>query len=327
MRSESINGVLIDYPDAVSFCFGTMPVNVKGYGRTRVAMTLKNNNTYQSVSESRNLFQGKCFFDLSYYARTLFLTDAFGDINYYERDNLLTMVEFSVTLELFNGETSEGTLTFDTSVVWGALGKGEVFDAQTEFKWYRNLPFTFSVYYPYENQKSINILADGENVLNWATNKRSIWSFPVSDVGNASKVQFVVDGKTITYNADDCTEGVYLRWLDRQGFIRYWLFKRGLLSHEVKDLMDIKRSNMGEEMSRRIFKSAGATLKVCAPLVNHVTYDMLVQIAMSPMVDMYIGNNEWMGVNVKSETYTKENVTMQDFEATVILPDTKVQSV
>lgn len=327
MRSEEINGIVVEYPDAVSFCFNNMPVLVKGYGGTYVNVAITNNNTLKTVAEKRKLFGGECFFDLSYYVRSLFLTDTFGDTD--ER-NAMTMVEYSVSVMLFNGDTQEGSVIFDTHVVWGALGVGEVFDKYSRLKYYRNLPFTFSIYYPYENAALMEVHADGEMSLAFYSS-RGIKNFNPSEFNYPDKVEFVGEDKTTTYIADDCTDGVYLRWLDRQGFMRYWLFKGGTSSYEVKDSLDVRRSDMHGYTERRISKAENAIFKACAPLVDGDTFDMLREVATSPMVDMYIGNDEedvpqWLAVNVKSETIEKTRETLQDFEITILLPETRLQS-
>ena len=328
MRSEEVNGVVIQYPDAVSFCFNTMPVLVKGYGGTYINVAITNNNTLKTVTEKRNLFGGDCFFDLSYYVRSLFLTDTIGDTS---GNDAMTMVEYSVSVMLFNGATQEGSLIFDTHVVWGSLGMGEVFDKYSRLKYYRNLPFTFSVYYPYENAARMEVYADGTKVLDF-NSSRGIKNFNPSQFGYPDKVEFKTEDKTITYIADDCTDGVYLRWLDRQGFIRYWLFKRGASSYEVKDALDVRRSDMQGHTERRISKAENAMFKACAPLVDGDTFDMLRELATSPLVDMYIGKDEddvpqWLAVNVKSDTIEKTRETLQDFEITILLPETRLQSI
>lgn len=346
MRSEEINGIVVEYPDIESFCFSAMPVIVKGYGGTltnpeggtHINVILKNVNTSEVLSEKRNLFDGDCFFDLSYYARTMFDTDTIRDVDYATTMSAMTSINLEVTVELWNGETKDHELVFTTTVIWGALNAGEVFPSGTEFKYYRNLPFVFSVYHPFEDSdlvsNTMKVLADGVQVQTYQ-GARGIKNFIKSVGQSADKVDFVaeyfLESTTITFIADDCTDGVYLRWVDRQGFIRHWLFKSGEGSYEVKDRLDVKRSNVYSEVTRRLVKSETKSFKVCAPLVDSYTFDMLTEVMTSPLVDMYIGTEDdvpqWLPVNVKSETVVKTKATLQDFEFSVILPETKLQSV
>lgn len=82
---------------------------------------------------------------------------------------------------------------------------------------------------------------------------------------------------------------------------------------------------------RKQRKTEENTLLVCAPLVDSDTYNFLFQLAMSPVVDMYMGKDSdkkdrWQGVNVAVETFNKTRAVLQDFIATIILPETRVQS-
>ena len=66
-------------------------------------------------------------------------------------------------------------------------------------------------------------------------------------------------------------------------------------------------------------------------IVDSDTYNFLFQLAMSPVVDMYMGKDSdkkdrWQGVNVAVETFNKTRAVLQDFIATIILPETRVQS-
>lgn len=346
MRSEEINGVIVEYPDMESFCFSAMPVIVKGYGGTfenpdggtHINVILKNVNTSEVLSEKRNLFNGDCFFDLSYYARTMFDTDTIRDVDYATTMSAMTSINLEVTVELWNGETKDNELVFTTTVIWGALNAGEVFQNCSEFKYYRNLPFVFSVYHPFENSGLIanvtGVYADDVQVQTYKGD-RGIKNFIKSVGQSANKVEFVAEYftelVTTTFIADDCTDGVYLRWVDRQGFIRHWLFKSGEGSYEVKDRLDVKRSDVYGDTVRRITKAESKSFKVCAPLVDSYTFDMLAEVMTSPLVDMYIGTEDdvpqWMPVNVKSETVVKTKAVLQDLEFSVMLPETKIQSV
>ena len=82
---------------------------------------------------------------------------------------------------------------------------------------------------------------------------------------------------------------------------------------------------------RKQRKMEETTLPVCAPLIDSITYDFLYQMATSPVVDMFMGyddngNARWMAVNVSVGNFVKQRVSLQDFEANIILPETNVQS-
>lgn len=139
---------------------------------------------------------------------------------------------------------------------------------------------------------------------------------------------------------DECTDGIYLRWINRHGFYCYWLFKRGDESKQISNDGEFIRNNMQDYnyvngyhggAGRKQRKTEENTLLVCAPLVDSETFDFLFQLALSPVVDMYAGKNvngvdSWKAVNVSVGNFNKTRAVLQDFVATIILPETRVQS-
>ena len=139
---------------------------------------------------------------------------------------------------------------------------------------------------------------------------------------------------------DDCTDGIYLRWVNRHGYYCYWLFKRGDAQLVVSNDGEFIRNNMQDYSykngyhggsGRKQRKTEENTLPVCAPLVDSDTYDFLFQLALSPVVDMYAGKDcngtdRWKAVNISVGTYSKTRAVLQDFVAEIILPETRVQS-
>ena len=147
-------------------------------------------------------------------------------------------------------------------------------------------------------------------------------------------------GTKVTLLANECTEGVYLRWVNRHGYYCYWLFVRGDENKQINNDGEFIRNNMQDYSyvngyhggsGRKQRKTEENTLPVCAPLVDSDTYDFLFQLALSPLVDMYAGkdvngDDRWQAVNVAVDTYNKTRAVLQDFTAEIILPETRVQS-
>ena len=53
----------------------------------------------------------------------------------------------------------------------------------------------------------------------------------------------------------------------------------------------------------------------------------LYELALSPVVDMYVKDaDKWLAVNVSVDTFVKTRSSLQDFVATVILPETRTVS-
>lgn len=141
-------------------------------------------------------------------------------------------------------------------------------------------------------------------------------------------------------SVDDSDNGTYLRWIDKHGFYCYWLFKSGDESRQIANDGEFIRNNMTDYSyvngyhggtGRKQRKTENNTLPVCAPLVDSTTYDFLFQLASSPVVDMYAGKDEegihrWCAVNIAVATFVKSQKSLQDFVATIILPETRIQS-
>lgn len=144
----------------------------------------------------------------------------------------------------------------------------------------------------------------------------------------------------ITCKVDNSDCGIYLRWINRHGMWCYWLFMQGDETSQVSNDGEFIRNNMQDYSykngyhggsGRKQRKMEETTLPVCAPLIDSITYDFLYQMATSPVVDMFMGyddngNARWMAVNVSVGNFVKQRVSLQDFEANIILPETNVQS-
>ena len=144
----------------------------------------------------------------------------------------------------------------------------------------------------------------------------------------------------ITCKVDNSDCGIYLRWINRHGMWCYWLFMQGNETSQVSNDGEFIRNNMQDYSykngyhggsGRKQRKMEETTLPVCAPLIDSITYDFLYQMATSPVVDMFMGyddngNARWMAVNVSVGNFVKQRVSLQDFEANIILPETNVQS-
>ena len=131
---------------------------------------------------------------------------------------------------------------------------------------------------------------------------------------------------TVTVVENDCGNGVYLRWIDRHGFYQYWLFQQG------------DNENKSDEYGEKLYgtfsdgdygyygvgwnqgKTMEKSFKACAPLVDNDTFNMLLTVHSSPLVDMYV-NSTWVPVNIASVTASDNGENLKDFEITVTMPD------
>lgn len=142
--------------------------------------------------------------------------------------------------------------------------------------------------------------------------------------------------KEITLKPDLRTEGVYLRWLGRNGEAEYWLFTPGKKSVNVAinnsftrftgDLAVPDNGVLGNSDFQDFSETRAITMGS-----NDVTLDefeRLCGLATSPVVEMLInndpGNYLWQRVNVAAGSYERNirrsTPGLQTFEITVNLP-------
>ena len=66
-------------------------------------------------------------------------------------------------------------------------------------------------------------------------------------------------------------------------------------------------------------------------MVDSDTFDMLQDLASSPVVDMYLGGDwmneedQWTSVTIKAGSYTKSRACLQDFVCEMIINNINVQ--
>ena len=151
---------------------------------------------------------------------------------------------------------------------------------------------------------------------------------------------------TITLNVNNCTEGIYLRWINKLGEYCYYLFNISSESNEIKN-GDVNIVNFLKNIdfeyesgyvngyakgtNRTQSKNGQKSIRLYVPLVDRDTFLFLESLIESVHIDLFCGygdSNEelWMGVNVSEGTFTKTNTPLQDFECNLILPFTFIQS-
>lgn len=364
MRTHKIGATTIEYPDEISFCFNPVVINVFGQIWAWVEVTVTDTLSRIVRSEKRALFESACFFDISFYMQSSFDLLDFNKVDYSVEgacDSKLGRL-FSVEIDFYNPDGSMGnTFQFNTFVMWGAMKVGERYNGDRTLTWFKNYPFSVGLY---SSVKSILLVkVDGVSQTNIQLSGQKVWNISLKDIDAKDHVLLTLPGSdtgasvfdntfdftfkaltnlasTIKIIVDNSKYGIYLRWINRHGFYCYWLFKRGDESIQVVNDGEFIRNNMQDYSykngyhggtGRKQRKTENNTLPVCAPLVDQDTYDFLFDIAMSPVVDLYAGKDangidRWKAVNVSVGTFNKSSRPLQDFIMTIILPETRVQS-
>lgn len=363
MRTETSGGITIQYADEIGFAFMPCIVKVTGSDVTSIELTIKGGGkSYHVVCDA---FNDGCVMDYREYIQSLFDGASKGNIDYsvnLEFDSLGMEVDF--TLYVMDGEQVAKTFPFTSFYVWGAMRPGETWGGYKRLTWFTNYPFSFGLYaasetrvligYEGSPQKELHIDSKGMfNVMSQNLDKGARYSMIYSydsEIKQATfndifDLSFLLGGgtqrKLLRIDFDDSDDGMYLRWIDRHGFYRYWLFVVGDQSREVASDGEYMRNNlwayadmvgyMGSYGRRQRYQRKD-TVSLCAPSVDTDTFDMLQDITSSPVVDLYLGgdanNNEdkWQSVTIKAGTYTKTGATLQDFICQLEFNDINIQA-
>ena len=294
MRTGTINGNTITYPDAVCFAFNPNKITIYAEGTANFVIgstgSIQDGGTFDSTFDmtfritkgafidERDGNRSKIVLDVSPYLQALFETDIVG---------LMPSKSIDVQVEM---GAEKLLLTFNT--VWGNIGIGESITDARKVKKFADYPFTVS----YFDNGMIHGLAE------------TVPSY-------------------ITVEYDDCTNGVYLRWIDKHGFYQYWLFgysQKELSSDEYGERLYKDFESNDSIGHYGVSRMQGMTMeqseKLCASLVDEEYYDMLSTIIGSPIIDMYV-DGTWVPVRVEGTNLAKKSDHLQDFEITVLLPD------
>lgn len=312
MREANINSISVSYPDAVVAAFGRNPIVISGLTGTYAEMVVSNGT--DSVTEKRSPFADECFFDLSYYLQVLFKQSSLGNVNYDNTSESGLSASYNVTLTFYDGSTSLGTHSFSIMALW-ASAVSNVNEYLTMFTGY---PFTIGIH-------SDGTYKGSMNGSSYTFNKSAAYSIPVTSEG----IFYLSDASGTTIKMvkikEQCGDGIYIRWIDRFGVYRYWLFRQGEASASIKANGEFVRKNTGTDYGKRMTaKEVSTEVEVCAPLVDGDTFNFLLGCASSPVVDMY-DNGEWVNVNVADSDIVRERAELQDFIINIMLPDTIIQ--
>lgn len=328
MREALLSGRTILVPDNVTFAFNPMRVKIDDAAGV-IAISITDGE--QTFTDSREPIGGKVAFDLSLYARSFFAID---------RKTMIQPKEVTCTVKEGLNEH-----TFTTLVIWGAMNVGERFNKPRTVTWFKNFPFTFTLYVPqgaiartrYDSNKySSATLQEGWNVINPNDlfNPSEFGVIRMDNYIHPSVWEYTFDetfrgmdeGTHISrLVVDECTKGIYLRWIDRHGYYQYYLFKGGDDVYQSKaqgDDVNVDYSSWYDFGNIQVqqHKQITNSVRACATLVDEETFKMLLGIHSSPIVDMWY-DNDWLPIRVGDATITKSGKPLQDVEIEIMLPN------
>ena len=360
MRQTTINGITIKYADAVGFAFLPCIIRASGSGVASIETTISRETKAHTYSVEA--FADSCIMDYREYVQALFDGISFGNLDYsreIQKSNL--GANFNITVKVKNSDGSNiAIFSYTTFYVWGAMRAGETWNGRKKLTWFTHFPFSFGIYMSEADDllvyadgritsKLIELAGQGIYEITSKVLKAGAKSYSIKDYGG--KIQQATFDTTFDFTfylktrsmytelasikADNTEKGIYLRWVDRHGFYRYWLFTQGDESRAISSDTSFVRNNLAE-YDDTIFGYLGAngrrqgygredTIPLCAPLVDSETFDFLQDLTSSPVVDMYLGSNKWQSVTIKAGTYTKTTSELQDFVCNLVINNTQIQ--
>lgn len=353
------NSIELQLPEEIYFAFNKSVVMMSVSGLKRAFVHIGSGDAqYDAVGVAIN---GTVTMDVSSYIQSIF-DDAKFNIdqkNKINLTNLCRIVSFHFGYELEDGTIRKGVYQTNITYIWGALMVGETFGGFKQYTAWKGYPFSFPIYISRaglisgvlnRNGFSYNVDSSGlyafviaERIVSVGVCRVTLTSAETIETTFSSAFDSSFQAKKNGEGTEVCLidfkeyrEGVYLRWIDRHGTWKYWLFERGDESKAVTADGEFIRSVLGttstisEELGysgRRKGYEVERTIELCAPLVDSDTYDMLSDISSSPVVDLWLGDdyNNWMSVTIKEGTYQKTRAVLQDFICNMVLNDIAVQ--
>ena len=360
MRQTTINGITIKYADAVGFAFLPCIIKASGSGVSSIETTISRETKAHTYSVEA--FADNCIMDYREYVQALFDGISFGNLDYSRESQKSNLgATFNISVKVKNSDGSNiAIFSYTTFYVWGAMRAGETWNGRKKLTWFTHFPFSFGIYMSEADDllvyadcritsKLIELAGKGIYEITSKVLKAGAKSYSIKDyVGKIQQATFDTTFDFTFYlktssqytelaviKADNTEKGIYLRWVDRHGFYRYWLFTQGDESRAISSDTSFLRNNLGG-YDDTIFGYIGAngrrqgysredTIPLCAPLVDSETFDFLQDLTSSPVVDMYIGSNKWQSVTIKAGTYTKTTAELQDFVCNLVINNTQIQ--
>ena len=363
MRQTTKNNITIHYPDAVGFAFLPCIIKASGSNLSWIEVIIRYNNTERSYNvETLN---GSCITDFKTYVQALFDGRIHAAYDWtIDYDSSVLYLQVGIEVNAYDDRDEQlASFDFRTNMVWGAPKYGETWNGYKRITWFTHYPFTFGIYlsklnanlligYDGAPNKLLKIPINGmvdfyAGILPSGAKYWNIYDYDgeiqQGTFDNSFDLTFslTTGGKKsllLRIDRDDTESGIYLRWIDRHGFIRYWLFAAWEETREIASDLSFIRNNLDDYLygyygdnGRRQGYERTDSIKLCAPLVDSDTFDMLQDLASSPVVDMYLvgdwsqEEDQWMSVTIKAGSYTKSTACLQDFVCEMIINNINVQ--
>lgn len=311
------------------FAFSPSYIQITGTAPLQeVTLTASNGVTFKRTTDSAN----KCTFPLMYVLKSFFASVDVGDVipmtigNFNAASKLMQKAK-TITLKV-GADTNTLVLTYD--ILFGALQVAEIEPTNITIYRFGTLPLTvmqdYGNYFWDDDGSSFDDNLYGKDV------------FPSLAI---TQVQFKT-GSTIhkTINISDlsyCSDGVYLRWVDRLGQYKYYQFKQKSYYNETtggdsfnKELLSLEPTSNGLYKSQKqLIDIEGNPVQIIG--LATATYEQqkhIQSLESSIKAWKYLGSNKWVEVEVKMKPIELDEMYQQNqsVELQITLPNLYLQS-
>lgn len=347
MREYNNDNIQLKYFNEVSFAFNPIPIIIENTSLDNIFVEVYIGGNKIGILKREKSKEGQIYFDLSSIIQSAIYPEHSIMYNIDIQGSKLCRV---ASVRLLSNDSFINT--FYTDVIWGALQIGEIFKQSKTRTWFKNYPFTVGAYTSqsvsvltrYDNEKYSDYERDTEmgtitifnpsEMFPDAVNKAAI---KIRNSDNINVFDYTFDDTfradpnnvILKLNISEKKGGIYLRWIDIHGDYCYYLFCTTSENLEVKnegseispffDSIEIDNNYHPGNLSIQT-KTVQKKITLYERFVDKETFDFLSGVISSPVVDMYIGNDTFIGVNISDGTVNKKDSHLQDFSCTLEYP-------
>lgn len=337
----------IAYTDAVSFCFSQMMINISEVGKGIESAEFTISGGGAAYYEIRESFHGRISIDICRYAQ-LFFSDTFSyDLKEFSK----TALNVSVTVGILFDDNDTWVFNFNTLAIWGLIGPDELLGGKSKIRWFENYPLTVNVLAGADQY--FDVMADkkplhpafkfptaqaeiNSHIIDiakeFSTPKRELYlSCPFSTTIKNDVVNIGVTSYQIT--VDRSNSGLYLRWIDNLGRYCYWLFKVSARSETISEATKFERAQdiqfyskgFVNPLSYQRSKTSVGVVTCAAVAMDDEEYKHVKSVISAPLVDLYMGENNWKRINVQPGTFTEEMRNLKNISINIEMEQRKNQ--
>lgn len=354
MRTHNHNGIVVNYPDEYCYGFNQVTIEVAGLEHGAKATVIVAGVTVFAYG-----WKGVATFNVSPIMQSLFNQRELSLLD------LSAVAATSKTAKMVTMSVPSAELEFTTLCVWGALQvdlgmllSGDFnYDFSTDFLrgplkgdvqnliWFNDLPFSVSVpmisgdqVWLKDQNKSIYTTKVNQ-IVNLSMDKLAATENLPGDIILQLRSGGIIKREYRILRRDQPKSPMYLRWIDKKGYYNYWAFEKGAdafesanygttLNNQTRSIDYVDGFNGGD--GRQQGKLAKRNIIIVSPLVDQSTWNYLLGIAQSPIVDLYtdndyLGKPRYIKVDVAIGKTNREAKELADFVTTISLPEVNNQ--